>query len=383
MRDISTGESGFAFPLVIIFIAVVLGIGGTTYYATRTTENTPSSDTDMGQFPAAETKEEESLTTKAEIEKAQPAPTYIKPKHVVETVAESSAPPAVNMSFERLKQELLDAEASGSLLAPEHYNRIIRDLDILEGSGHSALETAPLRTLAANLAPHITDQRKAQNPPTQVVTNPPSAVTSPQPTTPNCKNNPLPTFTHHITDMSQVNYIVPPPTMGAGPSLKPHSYIGTDHARVPVYAPIDMTLITGAHTVEGPYGFIFRVSCEVQLRFGHITEPIQEIKDVFPLTPAQDSRDQKIEHEIFFKAGDIIAYTIGTKTAGNWDFGVYNSATSNRYANDPEWGNSSTYTTAVCPFDYFETSLRQAYIPKFNSTILGGNPPHGEPFCKQ
>ncbi|MBI2610510.1 hypothetical protein HYW60_01065 [Candidatus Kaiserbacteria bacterium] len=212
---------------------------------------------------------------------------------------------------------------------------------------------------------------------------PPSQLSQPPaPPEPMCESNSSPVFTNHITDMSKVNYIVPPPTMGAGPSLKPHSYIGTDHARVPVYAPIDMTLITGAHTFDGPYGFIFKVNCEVQLRFGHITEPIQEIKDVFPSTPAQDSRDQKIDHEIFFKAGDVIAYTTGTEMAGNWDFGVYNSATSNRYANDPEWNISATYTTAVCPFDYFEASLRQAYVSKFNSAILGGNPPHGESFCK-
>ena len=123
-----------------------------------------------------------------------------------------------------------------------------------------------------------------------------------------------------------------------------------------------MTLITGAHTVDGPYGFIFRVSCEVQLRFGHITEPIQEIKDVFPSTPAQDSRDQKIDHEIFFKAGEVIAYTTGTEMAGNWDFGVYNSVTSNRYASDPQWNISATYTTAVCPFDYFHANLKSVYF---------------------
>src|SRR3989344_2654532 len=380
MRDIPTGESGFAFPLVIIFIAAVLGIGGATYYASRTTGNTPSSDTDMGQFPAAETKEEESLTTKAEIEKAQPAATYIKPKRVAEPVAESNAPPAVNMSFERLKQELLDAEASGSLLAPEHYDRIIHDLDILEGGGHSTLETAPLRTLAAKLAPHITDQRKSQDPPTQIVSNPPLAVTSPQPTTPNCKNDPLPTFTHHITDMSRVNYIGPPPTMGAGPSLKPHSYIGTDHARVPVYAPTALTLQSGSHYTGGPYMMDFKASCEVTVRFGHITEPVDAIKQLLPNEPAQDSRTQELA-PVAFAAGELLGYTTGTEAAGNWDYGVFNSATSNRYANDPEWNNSSTYTTAVCPFDYFVSDLRSAYTSKFNSAVLNGNPPHGEPFC--
>ena len=195
---------------------------------------------------------------------------------------------------------------------------------------------------------------------------------------PSCQSNTSPVFTNHITDTSKINYVVPPPTMGSGPSLKPHSYIGTDNARVPVYAPTDMTLITGAYYIYGPYGLDFRVSCEVKLRFGHITEPIDEIKSVFPDTPAQDTRDQKIDHEISFKAGDLIGYT----TRGNWDFGVYNSSTSNRYADDPNWNNSTIYTTAVCPFDYFTASLKSAYTTKFNSQILCGNPPHGESFCK-
>ena len=183
--------------------------------------------------------------------------------------------------------------------------------------------------------------------------------------------------------MSKVNYIGPPPTMGAGPSLKPHSYIGTDHARVPVYAPADMTLETGAYFEGGPYGLDFRVSCEVTLRFGHITEPVDEIRAVFPATPApaNDSRSQQITRKVSFKAGELVGYTTGTSAAGNWDYGVYNSTVRNRYADDPAWNNSTTYTTAVCPFDYFSAAMRAAYVAKFNSAALGGNPPHGEPFC--
>lgn len=184
--------------------------------------------------------------------------------------------------------------------------------------------------------------------------------------------------------MSKVNYIGPPPTMGAGPSLKPHSYIGTDHARVPVYAPTDMTLETGAYFEGGPYGLDFRVSCEVTLRFGHITEPIEEIRAVFPATPApaNDSRSQQITRKVSFKAGELVGYTTGTSAAGNWDFGVYNSTVRNRYADDPAWNISATYTTAVCPFDYFSAAMRAAYVAKFNSAALGGNLPHGDPFCK-
>lgn len=180
--------------------------------------------------------------------------------------------------------------------------------------------------------------------------------------------------------MSKVSYVAPPPTMGSGPSLKTHSYVGTDHARVPIYAPAAMTTKDGSHYVGGPYMFDFRVSCEVTVRFGHMTDPVDALKRLLPSEPALDSRTQELT-PISFRAGELIGYTTGTDAAGNWDFGVYNSAVSNRYANDPNWNNSAVYTTAVCPFDYFTANLKSEYTAKFNSTILGGNPPHGESFC--
>lgn len=202
-----------------------------------------------------------------------------------------------------------------------------------------------------------------------------------EPLRPTCESNVSPVFTNDITDMSRVNYIGPPPTMGAGPSLKTHSYIGTDHARVPVYAPAAMTLESGSHYVGGPYMMEFRVSCEVNVRFGHITEPVEAIKNLLPSEPKQDSRTEVLP-PLTFAAGELVGYTTGTSAAGNWDYGVYNSAVRNRYGDDPNWSNSTTYTTAVCPFDYFSDNLRAAYVAKFNSAILGGNPSHGEPFCK-
>ncbi len=197
----------------------------------------------------------------------------------------------------------------------------------------------------------------------------------------NCQSNPSPIFTNDITDVSKINYIGPPPTMGAGPSLKTHGYIGTDHARVPVYSPTVMTLESGSYFVGGPYLLEFRASCEVRVRFGHITEPVEAIKKLLPNEPKQDSRTEGLP-PIVFVAGELIGYTTGTDRAGNWDFGVYNSTIQNRYIDDPAWNNSTTYTTAVCPFDYFSENLRSVYFSKFDLSSMGGNPPHGESFCR-
>lgn len=222
-----------------------------------------------------------------------------------------------------------------------------------------------------------TSSKISQNNPTPPLTNSPPAINQ----KPKCVSNISPIFTEHITDMSKVKYIVPPPTMGAGPSLKPHGYIGTEGKKVPIYAPVNMKVKSGSHYIGGPYSLNFEVSCEVTVHFGHVTDPIDSFKNLLPTEPKTDSRTQELSG-VSFLAGDLIAYTTGTSQAGNWDFGVYNSATSNRYASDPDWNNSSSYTTAVCPFEYFTSNLKEAYISKFNFTFMSGNPPHGESFCK-
>lgn len=198
-----------------------------------------------------------------------------------------------------------------------------------------------------------------------------------------CESNINPVFSHHLTDVSKINNIVIPPNIIAG-DLKTHSYMETDHARVPIYAPTAMTLMAGSYYVSGPYRLDFRVSCEVTVRFAHITEPIEAIRSVFPSTPAPmgDSRDQSIKNKISFNAGDLIGYTTGTDTAGNWDFGVYNSSVRNKYADDARFDFSRIYTTAVCPYDYFSAELKSSYRKKYNARINSGAKPDGESFCK-
>lgn len=313
-------------------------------------------------------------------------------------------------NFSQLEQELRLALHSGGI-TPENYSLIEGRIKELEDRGVDIEKIRRLRTILKQLnvggisqqsqfPTSTVDVQVAKSPvptftgepvvhliptpvatPTPFFTPTPSTTSAPQVS---CKSNPSPVFTSHITDISKINYVVPPPTIGAGPSLKTHGYIGTDHARVPVYAPVDMILNTGAHFEGGPYWLGFEVSCEVTLRFGHMTEPIQAVRDIFPATPApaNDSRDQQIKNKIYFKAGDLIGYTTGTSAAGNWDMGIYNSTTNNKYKGDPTWGNSWVYTTAICPFDYFEPSLKLVYTSKFSSQAMAGNLRDGESFCK-
>ena len=59
-----------------------------------------------------------------------------------------------------------------------------------------------------------------------------------------CEKNPKPIFTHDITDIEKIDYIVPPGNVeeyNTGNVLKTHSYIKGPN-KVPIYAPIDSTL---------------------------------------------------------------------------------------------------------------------------------------------
>ncbi|MBI2589824.1 hypothetical protein HYW32_02280 [Candidatus Berkelbacteria bacterium] len=201
-----------------------------------------------------------------------------------------------------------------------------------------------------------------------------------QSSTPSCTSNTNPSFTHHITDLGLVAKVVSPPTK-AGTDLKPHGYVDTQLTSAPVYAPIAATLESGAFYQEGnpdgEYLLVFKASCEVTFRFDHITNPIQVVKDAFP-TKQSHTRTNAPASAVSFMAGEQIGTTTGT-IDGIWDFGVYNSSTSNRYADDPIYNWSSNATTAVCPWSYYSTSMYAQYSALFGS--LGGNPPDGEPFC--
>lgn len=215
---------------------------------------------------------------------------------------------------------------------------------------------------------------------------PPSPLPSPSPTplpvAGTCSSNSNPTFSNQLIDSNSVTDITTPPNI-AKPSehLKTHSYVDTAAPGVPIYAPIDMELIGGAHYVGGPYMFDFRVSCEVTLRLAHVTDPIAKLKDAFPAEPKSGSTNDEVKPPVAVKAGELIAHSGGPPHVPNsgLDFGVYNSTKPNRYAGSQ---TSSIYTTAVCPFDYFPESIRTAYRAKFDTDRNENMVADGESFCQ-
>jgi hypothetical protein len=284
------------------------------------------------------------------------------------------------ITLAQIEQEINMAVQNGGI-HPDNYERLDQALQLFESQGTDPGKTAELRNKLEKLdvggrnikapapEPTKTVQRQTSSPKISVspTTNP-----TPKPTIiqqPTCTSNTKPVFSKYLVDPSHVTNILPPPNRPRTDLtvLKTHSYVGTTTSTVPVYAPVDMEFFKGAHYVGGPYTLDFRVSCEVTLRLAHVTNIVQKLKDVLPSEPATGSQDQPITNTVAFKAGELIGYSGGPPyvLGIGFDFGVYNNSTPNRFAAEPDKYTSSTYTTAVCPFDYFTADMRGEYKKKY------------------
>ena len=127
----------------------------------------------------------------------------------------------------------------------------------------------------------------AEPPPAISATEPPSVATA-LPSGEACTSNPAPVFTHHYTDLDQIDFINPT-IVTSGNWLKNRQYhkVVTDAQNnapeVPVYAPVD-AVATGVTYYLGrmvawhgtsfdlaQYDLRFRVSCELTYGFDHVS----------------------------------------------------------------------------------------------------------------
>ncbi|MBU6431265.1 hypothetical protein KGQ29_02720 [Patescibacteria group bacterium] len=345
-------SKGFAsvIPIIILAVIAAVGTGTAIYFRSPTEKILPPSD---GVFD----KRAENLDSVGEQSK--------------DTSVSEVRPPAGQEELFQLEQQLKNALKSGGI-SPETYKVIDGQLKELEKNG---IDTSAARPILSKL--EIGGAKKEVSKNTPLISSGQSsrqssaqiefklANQSPISQHPECASNPRPTFAKRLIDPSLVTNILPPPNRPKTDLtvLKTHSYINTQSMNAPIYAPVDMELIKGAHYVGGPYSLDFRVSCEVMLRLAHITNPAPKIKAAFPAEPQNGSTDNQVNPPIAFKAGELVGYSGGPPytPAIGFDFGVYNSSTPNRFAAEPDKYTSSIYTTAVCPFDYFTPAVRDEY----------------------
>lgn len=190
-------------------------------------------------------------------------------------------------------------------------------------------------------------------------------------------------FINAFTDYSDIKHIIPPGA-AVGDTIKAHSYIALQTEKINIYAPADMYLVQGSYYKEPPsfvakttYILHFLVGCDMVINFDHITNPVDKIRQVLNQKPNEGTAMEGFLSEpVFFKAGELIGYTIGAgspELIKTFDFGLYDKNHTNQFVNQARYEQNFDWKNlnAVCAFDYFSSELKDQYYNKLSS--LNGN----------
>ena len=200
-----------------------------------------------------------------------------------------------------------------------------------------------------------------------------------------CVSNPGVRFTHHYTDLSQLD-LINPTIATSGNWLKNRQYhkVVTDAANsapeVPIYAPVAAVAVGVTHYLAtmhpwngapfelSQFDIRFEASCEVAFWFDHLTTLAEPFASVAPVEGVRDTRDAQVPIRIAVEAGQLIGYSSGTIPAHTWDFVVTNSTHRNRFANQERYNRTPDLQHllhADCPFDYYDSAMRGEYEQRF------------------
>ena len=177
-------------------------------------------------------------------------------------------------------------------------------------------------------------------------------------------SNPNPVFTHLLTDFENLGMIYP---MGetTGDNFTGHTFLhdAPSKDKIPIYAPIDMGLVQIID--QGvDWSMQFRVSREIDMEFGHITDPNEEFKQ-YATTEHISLWDCDDEVLLEVQAGDLLGMTSGTQQAHNFDWGVYNSTRFLDHINPERYRKVEKWLNATCPYDYYPPDIRDQYYALF------------------
>ncbi len=181
------------------------------------------------------------------------------------------------------------------------------------------------------------------------------------------KTNCPPVFNYEFTDFSKIDAFQPIGSI-AGAS-RGRSYITIKAGEsVPVYAPMDATLVSIIYAYRGPesdhgeYGLKFNAGCSVNFLLDHLDSISDEIKKYAPIEPSRSTATNDVL-SIPIKGGTLLGYTDGTPQARTFDFLVLDETKKAFYINPDRWQwGQSLYS--VCPYDLYESVLKEKYYQK-------------------
>lgn len=189
-------------------------------------------------------------------------------------------------------------------------------------------------------------------------------------------------FTKDFISPDHVQVVVPIGEQTAfGGVLSVRSYVHSkpelDGQRLPLYAPVDMTLTQAAYynistdpTYKPEYSLFFDVGCGVQLQLYHVKGVVGAVANVVPKEPVPSSAGQPVTPTLV-KAGDQIGWFQGE--AGRsvaFDFRVEDAFHTNTFINQARFTSSrgaSGELHAVCPYDFYAGAQRERWLSKLGA----------------
>ena len=197
---------------------------------------------------------------------------------------------------------------------------------------------------------------------------------------PGCTTRPV--FTRDVIDLDQVQVVVPIGQQTAfGGVLSVRSYVHSKPSlhgqRLPLYAPVDMTLVQAAYYKIGDdpaykpeYSLFFDAGCEIQVQLYHVKGVVGAVASVTPKEPVPSSAGQPVKATPV-KAGEQIGWYEGE--AGKsvaFDFRVEDSRHTNTFINQARFTSSpgaSGELHAVCPYDFYAGAQRASWLAKLGA----------------
>ena len=197
---------------------------------------------------------------------------------------------------------------------------------------------------------------------------------------PACKTRPV--FTKDFIAPEHVQVVVPIGQQTAfGGVLSVRSYVHSkpelDGQRLPLYAPVDMTLNQAAYykigtdpTYKPEYSLFFDAGCGVQVQLYHVKGVVGAVASVVPKEPVPSSAGQPVTPTLV-KAGEQIGWFEGE--AGRsvaFDFRVEDAQHLNTFINQARFTSSpgaSGELHAMCPYDFYVGDQRERWLAKLGA----------------
>jgi len=197
---------------------------------------------------------------------------------------------------------------------------------------------------------------------------------------PGCATRPI--FTKDFIDPDHVQVVVPIGQQTAsGGVLSVRSYVHSkpalDGQQLPLYAPVDMTLVQAAYYKIGTdpaykpeYSLFFDAGCGIMFQLYHVKGVVGAVSSAVPKNPVPSSAGQQVT-ATRIKAGEQIGWFQGE--AGKsvaFDLRMEDSSHTNSFINQNRFTSSpgaSGELHAVCPYDFYSGTQRQRWLAKLGA----------------